>query len=703
MQQPQGPNGARRAAAGITRLFVIMALGGGAGQLKAQELFACWPFDDLTHAVTLEAVSKTKDQLLGYFDPAPGVSHGAIQFDGFTSCLQRAPFGRDLPRQFTINAWVALESYPWFRCPVFDLRRGAQDGVLLAVNHAGCLAAALGTPAAWAEVPGPKLPLKEWLMLSLSVAQGGPAQLYLNGRRVGGLPAAPALGATRDHAFTIGRNTMLEPWPDYQYIVTNTYAFLDGRVDDVGLYGTALGAEQIRQLYAARRPLPKVQSAPRVLPAGPPGPAEFGACYTRLNYTRQWERLWRVGADADILVRFADQDCRLVFWRGTSQVPCWVTENGIWYTDEWTETWGRDVVSCAEPLMDRQCRFSHVRIIEHTPARVIVHWRYALVDTEYHFVGRDVDGRGEWTDEYYITYPDMIGIRRIDLHYSKPLRRHDWEEAIILLSPGQHPDEVIRDPEVTLVNMAGETHAYSWRHDLPVEMKEPPGANMHMVNLRSAYKPFYIVTPEPFESAEGKYASPFFRSYSAAQGAKYHPPTVPSVYGWWNHWPVTPVPGDGRWVINNDQPSHFNLTTYTQWKDYHMDERVKTRIMLRGLTRRRPAELVPLARSWLQPPRLEPAAGAARYEAAERAYLVTGLGPAGLDGRLRADREHPAVHPAVVLYGLRLERPVVRLDGQALTPGQDFQHGTVRELEQWKTLVWLNREITRETRIEISK
>jgi len=41
-----------------------------------------------------------------------------------------------------------------------------------------------------------------------------------------------------------------------------------------------------------------------------------------------------------------------------------------------------------------------------------------------------------------------------------------------------------------------------------------------------------------------------------------------------------------------------------------------------------------------------------------------------------------------------LERSVVRLDGQALTPGRDFQHGIVRELEQWKTLIWLNREFT---------
>src|SRR5512139_1971848 len=111
-----------------------------------------------------------------------------------------------------------------------------------------------------------------------------------------------------------------------------------------------------------------------MLPSAPTAPPGFGANYTRLKYTKQWERLWRVGDHPDILVRFAAHRCRLVFWRGTSFVPCWVTENEIWYTNEWLETWGRDVVSCAEPLMDRDCLFSHVRIIENSPARVMVHW-----------------------------------------------------------------------------------------------------------------------------------------------------------------------------------------------------------------------------------------------------------------------------------------------------------------------------------------
>ena len=673
------------------------------GSLGAQDSFAKWSFDQIERSSTLEGVSRQPDRIVGFYDPVAGIGSGAIQLDGYTSFLERAKFGRDLPEQFTVNAWLALESYPWFRSPVFDLRRAEKDGVILGVARSGKLAMGLGQPATWVEIEGPLLPLKQWLMLTLAVESGQSARLYLNGRPAGEAAPNPVLGTTGDHKLTIGRNAMLERWPDYQYVATNSFAFLDGTLDEVTVYGTALSAAEIQQMYDRRQPSPKVQSPPRILPAGPGGPAEFGANYTRLNYTKQWDRLWRVGGYPDVLVRLAANNCRLVFWRGTSFVPCWVTENGIWVTHEWCETWGRDVVSCAEPLMDRDCRFSHVRIIENSPARAIVHWRYALVDTEYTQVAKDVDGKGEWADEYYITYPDGIGIRRIDLFYSKPLRKHDWEEAIIPLSPGQHPDEVINDPEVTLVNMAGERHDYSWRKDLPVELKQPSKANIHLVNLKSEYRPFYIISPEPFESAEGRYDAPFFRSYSAAQASlRYRPASVPSVYGWWNHWPVTPVPGDGRWVVNNDQPSHFNLTTFTQWKDYYMDDRVKTRIMLQGMTNKKAQDLVPLARSWLQPPSLAVTQGQARYEPAERAYLISGIGPGGMEGTLQADQEHPAVRPAFVLNGLRLEKPGVQIDGKPLVPGSDFQHGTVKELDQWKTVIWLNRDFMQAVKVGIA-
>jgi len=83
------------------------------GSLRAQETFAKWSFDQFEGSSTPEDVSKQPDRVVGLYDPAAGIGSGAIQLDGFTSFLERARFGRDLPRHFTINAWLALESYPW--------------------------------------------------------------------------------------------------------------------------------------------------------------------------------------------------------------------------------------------------------------------------------------------------------------------------------------------------------------------------------------------------------------------------------------------------------------------------------------------------------------------------------------------------------------------------------------------------------------
>ena len=84
------------------------------------------------------------------------------------------------------------------------------------------------------------------------------------------------------------------------------------------------------------------------LPAGPEGPGPFGAFYTRLRYSEAWERPWRVGDVADVLVRFEDGGHRFVFWRGTSYIPCWVTQNGIWYTNEFCETDRGGTEGCAD-------------------------------------------------------------------------------------------------------------------------------------------------------------------------------------------------------------------------------------------------------------------------------------------------------------------------------------------------------------------
>ena len=153
-------------------------------------------------------------------------------------------------------------------------------------------------------------------------------------------------------------------------------------------------------------------------------------------------------------------------------------------------------------------------------ARVVIHWRYALNDAFYAIAGHNEDARGEWCDEFYTIYPDQVGVRRMELHYTMPERKHDWVEQIVLLPPGKYPTDVIDKASVTLVNMKGETADYTWDEKLKVEMPEPRGANMSFVNLKSANRPFIIVSPNPVETVEGKWDSPYFRTYGSQYGER---------------------------------------------------------------------------------------------------------------------------------------------------------------------------------------
>ena len=69
-----------------------------------------------------------------------------------------------------------------------------------------------------------------------------------------------------------------------------------------------------------------VQAATKKFPEVPKGQKQFRAYYSRLNYTDEWEKSWRVGGFADVLVTFDDSDrCFFVtriFTRYFTHVTC---------------------------------------------------------------------------------------------------------------------------------------------------------------------------------------------------------------------------------------------------------------------------------------------------------------------------------------------------------------------------------------------
>ncbi len=285
------------------------------------------------------------------------------------------------------------------------------------------------------------------------------------------------------------------------------------------------------------------------LPSGPDGPGEFGAYYTDLKYDPAWDKNWRVSDHPDVVVRFEDGGHKFVFWRGTSYIPCWVTKNGIWYTNEFVERRGihsPNTEGCVEPMSDKQCRYSHVRIIESNEARVVVHWRYAPIDVNYkHPFIDQTTGWFDWVDEYYVIYPNAKGVREITAQSGNINKWMEFQEGIVVNQPGTLPHDNIEIGAVSVANIEGSHKTYYWdENGGPPFNDNPANANIVLVNLRSDQKPFAIVKPP----SKGK------NLITSYQGRADN-----SIFNWWDHWPVTQEAFDGRATEDINLPSHSSL------------------------------------------------------------------------------------------------------------------------------------------------
>ena len=451
--------------------------------------------------------------------------------------------------------------------------------------------------------------------------------------------------------------------------------------------------------------LPAAQAAslPQ-MPSGPEGAGKFGAYYTTLSYDKAWDEPWRIGEHADVVVRFDTGGHKFVFWRGTSYIPCWVTDTGVWYTNEFVERRGSDspnTQGCCEPMSDKQCRYSHVRIIESTDARVVVHWRYAPVDVHYEHPFIDPDtGWSDWVDEYYYIYPDAIGVRKTTVHTSAPENWMEWQEAIVLNQPGTMPEDNIELSALSVANMQGNSKTYIWNENGAPEFdKDLSDANILKVNLKAKRKPFAIVPPS--EKSSGPVITPY-----GGHGKG-------SFFNFWNHWPVSHVASDVTMADSADNPSHSSLAHMGKhgeryWKYYAQGDNWRTKVMLHGMTDLDVADLVPLAKSWDNPPELRldgKGYSTMGYDQSERAYrLKKGPGETKpLSFSIDADQEHPLVNPAFVIknWGAYDGNVTVKLNGEKLEPGASVRYGYHNALEGTNLIVWIETESTEKVSISI--
>lgn len=480
-------------------------------------------------------------------------------------------------------------------------------------------------------------------------------------------------------------------WQEYKAQVKNLVQALEKAAVRAGK-GDPGGLEELGKLKEDSDSLHS--QIPLRPPSGSGGLGRFGAYYTRLKYSLTWDRLWRTGPLADVVVRFDEIPCWFIFWRGTSYIPCWVTENGIWYTNEFCETSGGGTTGCAEPMSDKQARYSHVRILESSDARAVVHWRYALCDVEYRLPHPDpMTGWGDWADEYYTLYPDGAGVREIVLWSTRLSHWHEFQEAIVINQPGTRPEDNIEQAAVSLANLKGESRTYSWTEEGAPSFEQPEDACIQLIQLKAQYRPFVIVPPQ------GARITPY----------RGHAPG--SIFNCWNHWPLSQ---DKSWTRVAEEfrlPSHTSLS-HIVWPPYRKTEKCIVKLLLHGVTDGSVADLAPLARSWASAPaiRLKDKAKAGvyslkGYDPAQRAYVVQCRDPGSplkLECTLECSINSPVVNPAFVLEGWNEPGCAVELNGISLKEGKRFRVGERRTPEGMDCIVWIQEKSTKPLAISFS-
>ncbi len=442
-----------------------------------------------------------------------------------------------------------------------------------------------------------------------------------------------------------------------------------------------------------------IQSMPKRLPSGPRGKGTFGAKYARLKYDYEWDSLWRVENFPDVIVQFDDADHRFVFWRGTSFIPCWATYDGAWYTNEFFERRGflggvKSQTMC-EPMSDKQCRYSHVRIIESNPARVVVHWRYTPNDLDYEIPYKDpVTGIGDWVDEIYTFYPDSIGVRKANLHSGSPDNHWvEYQESIIINQPGTIPEDNIEFGALSFANLKGESKTYMWGENGSDGFPDPPtDPSIQVVNFKHKTRPFSVVDP-----SEGVAIGPYG---GHAPGSRFN---------WWNHWPVAQERSDTTVASSADKPSHTSVS-HIRWKMYEQEGIRRTWLMLNGMTDKPAGELGAIGKSWLSPAELsiEDSEGYeyVGYDPAQRAYIIKASSKRAmpLDITIDASEGRPVHNLAIVIEDMPQGRFGISIDGERVRRGgnRNARIGSHDKLDGRNMIIFVKKETTESFEISIA-
>jgi len=677
----------------MTIAFMILSLIGSQLLLQAadEKPVMWWSFDQKTDDGIKDQISGREDSIEGNFRYLPGVAGTALKPDGYTTCIlrEKAKDSLKFDSAFTIEAWVAHAAYPWNWCPIISQSADQAKGFSFTVGPQGNIALEIAVGGIWQRCISERdvVPLRQWKHIAATFDSNSGIRLYVDGKAVGQLDVKgkPNWAGGAPLRALMNSEKMKPSNIHRQHGTMPGWFSLDGLIDEVKVYNRALSANELTAAFKANAPVDAPALPLRVMPSGPKGPGRFGAYYCNLKYYEEWDNLWPVAADPDVVVRFDNSATRMVFWRGSRYSPAWVSENGLWMADQSVEAFygnkPKDTEGCFEHMQDRLCRYSHVRVIENTDARVVVHWRYAPVSSHNHlWLENPKTGRACWVDEYYYIYPDQMSIRNVSWK-TGTLRGGgmQFQESLPFTQPGQLQSDVVNIEFAEVANLKGEMRTLKFCKNPDRNKKYPENLLVQRYNFKSVNKPSII-----FESGNKM-------RYVADRGMGERGLDIP---GSCNHWPVGQAACDGRTVQAADRPTHF-LGFPISGPPLHENNGRSWWNGLYGMTDLSMADLVFVAGSWNKASKLKVEGEefiSQGYDLGQRAYLINRKDTATsgkLSFSIMADKTSPVYNPAFVIRNWDQGSLNLTLNGKEIKRGKDFRMGVQHGLEQSSVIVWI--------------
>ncbi|MHC4160071.1 MAG: hypothetical protein ACYSSO_13450, partial [Planctomycetota bacterium] len=141
-----------------------------------------------------------------------------------------------------------------------------------------------------------------------------------------------------------------------------------------------------------------------------------------------------------------------------------------------------------------------------------------------------------------------------------------------------------------------------------------------------------------------------------------------------------------------DRTAHSSLTHVwlPTYKEKFGDRPFEERLLMEGMSNKSPEELVPLAKSWLRPAKLEVKSGCRSrgYDRSQRAYVLTAMN-SRICVLVKASEESPVINPAFVIKNWGDSDARLEIDGKEVKRGKDFRFGHRARLEGTDLIVWM--------------